>query len=278
MIRVRATVTKIGLYALVAILCFLFLVPFLWQLSTSLKPTHEVLLIPIKWIPSRVVLDNYVEAWEYARFGRYVKNTVVVTVLNVIGHLLVGAFVGFGFARMRFPGRDVLFIVVLSTMMIPFHVKAVPMYLIFRNLGWLDTLKPLFVPAFFGADPLTLFLFRQFFRTIPDELDEAAEIDGCSPIQIWSRIVLPLSGPVVATVSIFSFMWSWNNLWEPLIYLTNRDKFTISVGLRFLLGEFGLDYHLLMAASVIAVIPCLIVFFAFQKFFVSGVATTGLKG
>ena len=265
-------------YALLLVLAAAFVAPFLWQLSTALKTPPEVMRIPIQWIPAKIQWGNFGVAWGSAPFTTYAINSIVVTTLNVLAEIFVCSFVAYGFAKTRFPGRDALFVLVLATMMIPFHVRSVPLYLIFNKVGWNDTLKPLIIPPFFGGNVVAVFLFRQFFRGLPDELDEAAEIDGCNPLQTFWKITMPLSMPAVATVAIFAFIGSWNNLWEPLIYLTSKSKFTLPLGLKFFVSEFGVMYHLLMAASIMTILPCIAVFFTFQRYFVKGVALTGIKG
>ena len=265
-------------YALLLVIAGAFVAPFLWQLSTALKTPPEVMKIPIQWVPAKLQWSNFGVAWGSAPFTTYTINSTIVTTLNVLAEIFVCSFVAYGFAKIRFPGRDMLFLMVLATMMIPFHVRSVPLYLIFNKVGWNDTLKPLIIPAFFGGNVVAVFLFRQFFRSLPDELDEAAEIDGCNPLHTFWKITLPLSMPAVATVAIFAFIGSWNNLWEPLIYLTSKSKFTLPLGLKFFVSEFGVMYHLLMAASIITILPCIAVFFTFQRYFVKGVALTGLKG
>jgi len=265
-------------YAVILLLAFAFVLPFAWQVSSALKPPEEIFALPIQWIPRHPGLQNFAEAWKANPLGRYTVNTARLTILSLVGHILVSSFIGYGFAKRRFPGREVLFMILLATMMVPFHVKAVPLYIIFKKLGWIDSLKPLVIPAYFGGDAVFIFLFRQFFRSIPNDLDEAAEIDGCNPLYIYWRIIFPLSKPVIATVAIFSFMGSWNELWGPLIYLNTREKYTLSIGLRYFLGEYTIEYHLFMAASLIAVIPCVAIFFVFQRYFVKGVVMSGLKG
>jgi multiple sugar transport system permease protein len=276
--RLRKVLQGTLIYALLLTLAGAFIAPFLWQLSTALKAPAEVMRIPIQWIPARIQWSNFRVAWSSAPFTTYAINSTIVTTLNVLAEIFVCSFVAYGFAKIRFPGRDVLFLLVLATMMIPFHVRSVPLYLIFNKVGWNDTLKPLIIPPFFGGNVVAVFLFRQFFRGLPDELDEAAEIDGCNPLLTFWKITMPLSMPAVATVAIFAFIGSWNNLWEPLIYLTSKSKFTLPLGLKFFVSEFAVLYHLLMAASIITILPCIVVFFTFQRYFVKGVALTGIKG
>lgn len=207
----------------------------------------------------------------------YLRNTLIVAVLGVIGTTLSSALVAYGFARIPWRGRDATFLVVLSTMMVPFAVTMVPLYGVFRTLGWIGTLKPLWVPAFFGS-AFNIFLLRQFFRTIPQDLSDAARIDGCSEFAIFWRIVLPLSKPALAVVALFHFMWAWNDFMGPLIFLTRQDTFTLSLGLQFYQSQHGgSEWHFLMAASTLMVLPIVILFFFTQRTFIQGISTTGMK-
>ncbi|HLH71991.1 MAG TPA: carbohydrate ABC transporter permease [Chloroflexota bacterium] len=254
------------------------LVPFAWMLSTSVKPDGEVFLVPVHWIPQRLQLSNFATATATIPFWRYAANSVYITVLVVIGSVLSSSLVAFAFARLRARGRDMLFIILLSTLMLPGEVTLVSTYLIFKYLGWLDTFNPLIVPHYFGS-AFYIFLLRQFYLTLPHELDDAAKIDGCGYFGIYSRIVLPLSKPALATVAIFSFFNSWNAFQGPLIYLNTMEKYTIPVGLNFFIDtQNGTPWNQLMAASVLAMIPCVVVFFFAQRTFIQGAVLTGLKG
>jgi len=255
----------------------IMLIPFFWMVSTSLKVPNQVLIQPIKWIPDPIVWSNYAKALTVLPFGLYLKNTVVITGLVMVGTILSSAACAYGFARLRAPGRDVLFIVLLSTMMLPGIVTMIPTFLIFRSLGWIDTIKPLTVPAFFGT-AFFIFLLRQFFLTIPVELEDAARIDGATPVDIFTRIMLPLAKPALATVAIFTFMGTWNDFMGPLIYLNSEDKFTLSLGLASFQGLYGTDWHYMMAASLVVMSPIVVLFFIGQRYFVRGIITTGIKG
>lgn len=264
--------------AVIVVGVVVMLVPFAWMLSTSVKADDEVFLVPIRWIPRQVLLQNYVEATKTVPFVTYAVNSAHITLLVVIGAVASSSVVAFAFARLRARGRDVLFIILLSTLMLPREVTLVSTYLIFKAFGWLDTYNPLIVPAYF-ADAFYVFLLRQFYMTIPIELDDAAKIDGCDYFGIYSRIVLPLSKPALATVAIFSFFDSWNSFQAPLIYLNTMEKYTIPVGLNFFLSQYGsTPWNQMMAASVMAMIPCLVVFFFAQRTFIQGTVLTGLKG
>lgn len=254
------------------------LVPFAWMLSTSVKADDEVFLVPIRWIPRQIILGNYLDATRTVPFLTYAVNSIQITLLVVIGAVVSSSLVAFAFARLRARGRDVLFIVLLSSLMLPREVTLVSTYLIFKAFGWLDTYNPLIVPAYF-ADAFYVFLLRQFYLTLPLELDDAAKIDGCDFLDIYARIILPLSKPALATVAIFSFFDSWNSFQAPLIYLNTMTKYTIPVGLNFFLSQYGsTPWNQMMAASIMAMIPCLLVFFFAQRTFIQGTVLTGLKG
>ena len=209
-------------------------------------------------------------------FGTFFINTVIVTLLAVLGELISSAVVGYSFARLRWKGRNLLFVVVLATMMLPRQVTLIPVFIIFRSLDWINTFAPLVVPSWFGV-PFYIFLLRQFYMTIPFDLDDAAAIDGCSRLGVFWRIVLPLSKPVLASVAIFSFQYHWNDFFQPLIYLFDNEKFTLALGLRFFQGNYGTEWHYLMAASLVVMLPLILVFFFAQKIFIQGVVYTGFK-
>jgi multiple sugar transport system permease protein len=272
-----------GLLYLTAILTAVaFSLPYFWTISSSLKPIQEIYLFPPTLWPENIRWQNYSDVFRLAPFARFITNTVIVTGLAMIGQILSAAAVAYGFSRFRFPGRDMLFFVVLSTMMLPWQVTIVPTFLLFRYLGWINTFLPLIVPSYFGGGAFYIFLLRQFFMTIPRDLDEAAKIDGASSVRVFWNILLPLTKPAIATVAIFSFIEHWNEFIGPLIYLNSTDKFTISIGLRYFVSNpFESDEPreaILMAASLITSLPTLLLFFAAQKYFVRGIVTTGLKG
>ncbi len=268
---------KFLIYIVLTVGAFICIIPFLWMFSTSLKEPSEVLLFPPRWIPSKIMWSNYKEVFNFLPFLDFIKNSVIVTFASMLGQVISSSLVGFGFGRMRFPGRDILFMIMLSTLMLPYAVTMIPVYIIFRDLGWLNTFRPLIVPAFLG-NPFYIFLLRQFIMTIPIELDEAAKIDGCSSLRIFYQIIMPLCKPVLIAIIVFSFVGSWNDFLAPLIYLNDMEKYTIAVGLRMFQGQYGSYFHLLMAASTIALLPVLAIFFFAQKYFIEGITLTGLKG
>ncbi|HEV8636447.1 MAG TPA: carbohydrate ABC transporter permease [Chloroflexota bacterium] len=268
------------LYLLLAPSAVVFLAPLVWMLSTSLKTNEQFGTWPPVWIPSPPVWENYPKAWSAAPFALYLRNTLIITVGALVGQLLSASAVAYGFARLRFPGRDVLFVVVLATMMLPGVVTLIPTYILFNQLGWLDTFAPLIVPAYFGAGggAFYIFLLRQFFRAIPLELSEAAKIDGASNRRILLQLILPLSRPALATVTIFGFMAHWNDFMGPLIYLTSRENATLTLGLRYFISANSTQFQYLMAISFLMSLPIILVFFFAQQYFVRGVVMSGLKG
>ena len=276
----RELLRQASLLALLIPPAVVFLMPLLWMVSTSLKSNEQFGRWPPIWIPSPPLWENYPRAWSAAPFGLYLKNTLIITFGALLGQLLSATAVASGFARLRFPGRDVLFVVVLATMMLPGVVTLIPTYILFKELGWLDTFLPLVVPAFFGAGggAFYIFLLRQFFKGIPMELSEAAKIDGASNFRILVQLIMPLSKPAIASVTIFSFMAHWNDFLAPLIYLTSRENATLTLGLRYFIGANSTQFQFLMAISFLMSLPIILVFFFAQQYFVRGVVMSGLKG
>ena len=266
-------------YAALIALSALFLIPFLWMLSTSLTPEADVLDTSRPIIPPQPAWANYKTALTLLPFDLFLYNTLTITLLCVVGQTLSASLVAFAFARLNFPYRNALFLLVLSTMMLPPQVTMIPTFILFtKGLGWIDSLKPLIVPAFFGGGAFFIFLLRQFFLTIPRELEEAARLDGCSTLGVYWHVALPLSKPALTTVALFSFIGHWNDFLGPLIYTQSMEKKTLALGLTAFKGLQGTEYHLLMAASVTVLIPILVIFFLAQRYFVQGIVTTGLKG
>ncbi len=281
--RKKTLIIAITHMALVA-LSVMFILPLLWMLSTSLKPIEETMRNPPVWIPSVIKWSNFPDAIRYGEqelgyipFLVYARNTFLLAILTVTGSVLSNALVGYSFARLKWPGRDFFFAVTLATMMIPFPVIMVPVFALFKQLGWVGTFRPLWVPAFFGS-AFFIFLLRQFFRTIPMELSEAAKLDGCSEFRIFSDIIVPLAKPALATVALFTFMGTWNDFMGPLIYLVDQNTFTLALGLQAYQSQHGgTQWNLLMAASIVVIAPVIVVFFFAQKTFIQGIATSGGK-
>jgi multiple sugar transport system permease protein len=247
----------------------------MWMITLSLKPaalTHSKPYL----IPTMFEWSNYVKAWKTASFGRYYFNTGVMTAGIVVGQVLFASLAAYAFARLRFPGKEVLFLIFLGTMMIPFYVILIPSYLIIQELHWIDTYQALIVPRMVSA--FGIFLLRQYYQGIPTELDDAAMIDGCSRLGIWWRIILPLSGPGLATLGIFAFMFAWNDFLWPLVVTNDPDMRTVQLGLAMFQGRYGTQWTLLMAGTVTATVPTLIVFLIGQRWFIESIAQSGLKG
>lgn len=258
-------------------LSLLTLLPFLWGISTSLKTRNAVFAYPPTWIPDSPQWKNYVEVWRQVPFSRYYWNSMYISTLIVAGQLFTSSLAGFAFARLRFPCRDGMFLVYLATMMVPGQVVMIPIFLIVKKLGWIDSHLSLIVPSLAG--PFGTFLFRQFYLTIAEELVDAGKIDGCNPWLIYRHIFLPLSRPALATLGVFTFMNSWNSFLWPLILLRTPALYTVTLGLASMQGmdQFRTSWELLMAGTVTAMVPVLTVFIAAQRFFVEGIALTGIK-
>ena len=265
------------LYLLVAIGAVLYAMPFVWMLSTSVKPSAQVYLVPPVWIPATFEWGNFVRPWQNLPFATFYKNTLIYTLASVFGQLLSSSLVAFAFARMRFRGRGFLFILILSTIMLPNQVTLVPLYLLFTKLHWINTLLPLIVPNFFGG-AFNIFLLRQYMMTIPLELDDAARMDGASWFQIYWRIILPMARPALGVIAVLSFTFHWNDYLYPLIYLNETKNFTISLGLPLLNSRYVTDIQATMAQSVIAVLPLIVLFFVAQRYYIQGVVVSGVKG
>ena len=273
----RQRLHQIGIYALVACGGALMIIPFLWMLSTSLKTTAQSMAFPPEWWPRPFIWENYTQIYEYMPFFTFLFNSVKITFFVLVGQLLTCSLAGYAFAKLRFPGRRPLFLILLSTMMIPSQVTLIPVFIIMKFLGWINTHYALIVPAFFGS-VFGTFLLRQFFLGLPNDLEDAARIDGCSPFGIYWRIMLPLAKPSLATLGIFTFMGTWNDFMRPLIYLSDMDKMTLPVGLALLSNHQDIRIPLIMAGAVLSLLPILVLYIFGQKYFVQGIALTGMKG
>lgn len=268
---------RVVLYIIVIAGSAMFAIPFLWMVRTSIMPPWQVYIFPPQWIPAALHWDNWKRPFEVLRMDRFYKNTLIITFFSVVGTLVSNLPVAYGFARLRFRGKNMLFMLVLATMMLPRQVTLIPRYVLFSRLDWIDTFKPLIVPTFFGS-AFTIFLLRQFFMTIPLELDDAARMDGCGIFSIFWRIMLPLSKPVVGIITIMTFTGSWNNFMGPLIYLWDQKKFPVALGLRLFQDRLSVEMEALMAATIMTLIPVLVVFFIAQRHFIQGIVITGVKG
>jgi ABC-type glycerol-3-phosphate transport system permease component len=251
--------------------------PFLWMLSTSLKSQGEAMIYPPQWIPNPPLWSNYVDVVQSFPFASFAFNSFKIAIIGTIGQLISTTLAAYAFARMRFPGCNLLFVILLATLMIPGHVTMIPTFLLFNQLGWVNTHYPLMIPAWFGG-AFGTFLIRQFFHTIPNDYSEAATIDGAGHFQILTRIYAPLAGPVLATLALFTFMNHWNEFLLPVIYLTDQEKMTLTVGLSSFRQQYSTLYHYLMAGTLLSTIPIFVLFVLLQKYFVRGIVMSGVKG
>jgi multiple sugar transport system permease protein len=269
----RSTLTHIVL----VLAGMVFLVPFLWMLSTSLKPDDQLFTYPPIWIPNPLKWENYPRTVTYIPFFTYLANTLIIAVSSMIGATLSSSLVAYSLARIRWPGRQILLILTIATLMLPFQVTLIPVFLVFKNLGWVGDFRPLILPQFFGV-AYYIFLLRQFFASIPQELSEAARIDGAGEFRIYWSIVMPLAKPALATVAVFQFIRSWTDYLGPLIYLNDQKLYTLQLGLQQYSSQYGREWGLLMAAAVLISLPPIMIFFFTQRTFVQGVTLTGIKG
>jgi multiple sugar transport system permease protein len=276
----QALLTQIVAYLIVTVGAIVLMIPFAWMLSSSLKPPAQIFVDPPQWIPDPILWRNYIDAWTALPFTQFLLNTLFITLLGMTASIFTSELVGYGFARYRFPGRDVLFIVLLSTMMLPYVVTLIPAFLIWRTFGLINTYDPLVIGALFGGGPFFVFLMRQFMLSIPEEMEEAARIDGANTMQIFTRIILPLVRPALLAVGIFSFQGFWNDFLGPLIYLNDMRKYTMTLGMFFFVGgaSEAPKWHWLMAMSTLIALPILLIFFLAQRQFIEGITLTGIKG
>ena len=284
--RSRASMTKRlrmgALYLVLSLTSLLTIFPFLWMLSASLMAENQAAVFPPKFLPTNPTLNNYTALFEPVMlsilpFNAYIFNSLYIALVVVVGRVIACAMAAYAFARLDFPGRNVAFGMLLASLMVPGVIRLIPLYHMYKQIGWLDTHLPLIIPAIF-ANTFGTFLLRQFFMSLPIELEEAARIDGASTFTILWRIVLPLSLPALAAVSIFTFQGSWNDFTTPVIYISDIKKTTLPVGLSVFSGEFGTDYELLMAGAMIGLVPVLVIYTFLQRYFVQGIALTGVKG
>ena len=277
-VRIIHTLTEIIKYTVLICLSCFFILPWVWMISTSLKSPQELNVWPPIWIPQPPRWDNFVAAFNEAQFGIFVLNTLRVAFPSVIGAVLANSLIAYGFSRIDWPGRDAVFGVVLATMILPGFVTFIPLYIIFRKMGWINTFYPLVVPIWLGS-PFFIFLLRQFFMGLPDALSDAARVDGASELRIFTQIILPLAQPALAVVALFQFIGSWNDYFGPLIYLSDKDKYTITMGIANMRASYGFsNFAWIMAATCMSTIPIIMLFFFAQRTFIEGIALTGIKG
>ncbi|MCJ7695158.1 MAG: carbohydrate ABC transporter permease [Anaerolineaceae bacterium] len=275
--KTRRGIPKVMHYVLLVLVAVLFLAPVFWMISSSLKPDYEIFAFPMKWWPSQPRWQNFSEALSQLPFGRFAMNTLIIAISTIIGHLISCSIVAYGFARFKAPGSGFFFVLLLSTLMLPYPVIMVPLYIIFSRLGWVNSFLPLIVPAFFG-NAFYIFLLRQSFKQIPVDLEDAALMDGATTLQTLWYIILPLAKPALATVAIFTFQFAWNDFLGPLIFLHDQSKYTLMQGLSFFRGGYTVNWAYLMAASIVVSLPVILVYVLAQKQFIQGIAFTGKKG
>jgi multiple sugar transport system permease protein len=275
--RNRDRLAKGIAYVICSAIALAYVFPLFWMISTALKTDAEVFLVPPSLWPAAPQWQNFPAATQYIPFWGYMLNTFIICALTILGTVISCSLIAYGFGRVRWPGRNVFFVIYLSTIMLPPQVTMIPLYIVFRQLGWVGTMWPLVVPAFFG-NVVYVFLLRQFMMTIPNELSDAARIDGANEFGIFRRIVLPLLKPALASVALFTFVATYRDFLGPLIYLTDETQWTISLGLKMFQNMYGLQWQLMMAASALTMIPMIILFFLTQRTFIEGIALTGIKG
>jgi multiple sugar transport system permease protein len=274
--KTQARMTHLVSHLLLLAGALLMVMPFIWMLSTSLKAPGKTFVYPPQWIPNPVVFRNYANMWTALPFGTFFLNSVKIAALSTVGQLIACSLSAFAFSVIAFKGRDLLFLILVATLMIPYQVTLIPTFILYSKIGWVGTHYPLWVPAFWGG-AFGTFLMRQYYLTIPLELAESARIDGANIYQIFRYIYVPLSGVALATLAIFTFMWSWNDLLTPLIYLREMGQLTLTAGLSFFQNQYGGKWSLMMAGAMVSILPILVIFFTAQKYFIQGIAMTGLK-
>ncbi|MDD5368507.1 MAG: carbohydrate ABC transporter permease [Anaerolineaceae bacterium] len=272
----RLILRKVVIYTLLTLGAAMMVIPFVWMISSSLKNQTQLFAWPPQWIPNPIMWENYLTVLEKVKFGTYGLNTLIITISVTLGQLFTCSLAGYAFARLRFPGRNVLFMVYLATMMIPFQVTMIPNFIILRNLGLTDSHLGVILPQL--ANAFGTFLMRQFFLSFPSELEDASKLDGCNQLQMFYRIVLPNSKPILATLAVMTFQATWNDFLWPLIVLSSEGKRTLAVGLSYLVGQYTTRWDILMAGSLLTVLPIILLFFFLQKYFVQSIKMTGLKG
>ena len=275
--RIGRLAPTIATYLTLVGLAIVFMIPLFWMISTSLKARFEVFAYPPEIIPSNIQWGNFREIFTRVPLGRYMLNTVILVVANISGQLLAVPLVAYAFARLRFPGRETIFFIVIATMIVPTQVTLIPLYTLYQRLGLVDTYWPLILPSFFGS-PFFIFLMRQYIKSLPRDLDDAARIDGAGTWGILYRIILPLCVAPLTIIVVYQFLWTWNDFLHPLIYIGNTDMYTLQLGLSMFRGRFTVEWHLLMAAALVSVLPQLVVYFFAQRKLIGGIASVGLKG
>ncbi|HEW92675.1 MAG TPA: carbohydrate ABC transporter permease [Thermotogaceae bacterium] len=278
-VKVKLLTKKFLTVTILVLLALIFAFPFYWMVVTSLQPLKDFMRFPPVLFPKHFVPENYIKAVKYIPFFKYFMNSVRISIMVTIGATVTSSFVAYGFSKIKWPGRDILFMITLATLMIPFVVLMIPLYIEFKSFGWLGSFKPLWIPAWFGS-AWSIFFLRQFYLTIPSELTDSAKVDGASHLHIWFRIILPLAKPALSVVALFNFIWTWQDFLRPLIFLNDENMYTITLGLAsFQQRHGGVEWNLMMAAATLATIPILILFIFMNKYLIEGIhITSGLKG
>ncbi len=266
-----------ALLLLVGLAALFIVIPIGWMAVTALKERGQIFAWPPEYWPNPVRWQNFTDVMTQLPFLRFAANSLVISLLNIIGRVISCSIVAFAFARLRFPGRNFLFLLLLSTLMIPSQITLLPQFALFQRLGWVGTYLPLIVPSFFG-NAFFIFLMRQYIMTIPRDLDEAARIDGASTWDVFFRIILPLCIPPLVVIAVLTFLWTWNDFLQPLIYISDYNSYTIQLGLNMLKGRYNIQWNLIMAGSLVAVVPCILIYFFTQKYLIGGIASVGIKG
>lgn len=274
----RAAIQRSIVHAVLLVIAIVSLVPLVYMVSTSLKANGTEYAFPIQWIPNPLIWENYPLAFSAVPTLLFLRNTLLITLTSLVGELLTASLAAYGFARLRFPGREIFFTLMLSTLMLPYFVTMIPLFVLFRVLHWINSFYPLIVPSFFGGSPIFIFLLRQFFLTLPTELDDAAKIDGAGYFRIWWSVLMPLVRPALATVAILSLVHHWNDFVAPLVYLNSQNNFTLALGIFLFQGQYRTYFNQTMAYATMMTVPIFTVFFIFQKYFIRGIAMTGLTG
>lgn len=267
----------VTLYVILTVLAILFVLPVFYLFMGAFKAESELFRVPFKWLPDKFILDNFSNMFQSIPFMRYLKNTMIIVAFNIVGSLLSCSLVAYGFSRLRWPGRDKVFILVLITMILPYQVTLVPLFLMFTKIKWIGTFLPLIVPCFFG-NPFFIFLLRQFFTGIPQDISEAVRIDGASEFTIFSRLILPMAKPALTTVALFAFIRSWNDFLGPLVFLGRDELYTLSLAASMLKSNLDPNWSVLLALGTVMILPVLLIFFVMQKYFIQGIAMSGIKG
>lgn len=265
------------IYLFLIIFAMGFILPFFFLLSGSFKTSSELFAVPFRWLPEHITFENYKQVFTKIPFFRYLGNTIIIVVFNIVGALVSNSLIAYGFSRLRWPGRDKVFMVVVATMILPYQVTLIPLYLMFTKMGWIGSFLPLTVPCFFG-NAFFIFLMRQFLVGIPKEITESAKIDGAGEFVIFLKLIMPISKPVLATVAIMSFMNSWKDFLGPLVFLGSDKLYTLSLAASMLRSNLNPNWELLLALGVVMVLPVLILFFVLQKYFIQGITMSGIKG